>query len=321
MTRALSWFLVKWVLTITLLAGSAWLLDFRRIGEAIVSIGVSAFAATVVLSFLGSIVLPAFSTATALSAANIRISIQALVVINLCVRFYTLILPRAVSVAVRWQRYRAHSDGPRAAALMLFERLVQLLVYLLAAGVFLLIQTPPHVPFQPALLPISLVGLVTLGILAVVLMRLCHPATRPAARVPTWLNHQALRLWRAIQAYRGLSPYQLSLILSLYIANYFSLVTAGWIIAEAMGLPLTWNELAWIRPVVFLLTLFPLTINGMGIRELGFVGFLSIYGIERDTAFAFGLCLSAVHVVLGSIGAIFEVRHAARGFRRNRIGD
>ena len=68
---------------------------------------------------------------------QILLSFRALVMINLAMRFYVLVLPRAIALAIRWQRYRAHGGGHHATALMVFERIVQLLVYGLAALVML----------------------------------------------------------------------------------------------------------------------------------------------------------------------------------------
>ncbi|MCP5352409.1 MAG: flippase-like domain-containing protein [Chromatiales bacterium] len=308
MTTGLPGFLLKWSLTLALLVGAALFIDLKEVGAAIERIGPGAFALTVLLSLIASVVLPAISTRKALFADQVDVSLRELVTINLGMRFYTLVLPRGLAMAIRWQRYRARSDGPRATALMLFERLMQLLVLVLLPPLFLALDPTPTIPILNVALAAIALGVPTLLGLAVFLARRDAPVSGELDHDGTWTRRQLARLWRAIRVYRDLGRGELLQIVSLYVLYYLFLVTTGWIVAASMDLPLTWMQMAWVRPVVFLLTLFPLTVNGMGIREISFVGLLGLYGIDSGSAFALGLSLSAVHIVIGALGGLLELR-------------
>ena len=55
-------------------------------------------------------------------------------------------------------------------------------------------------------------------------------------------------------------------------------------------------------PVLFLVLLFPFTINGIAVREAFFVSFLGTLGIGADSAFAAGFLFFLVNVVLALPG-------------------
>ncbi|MCP4933042.1 MAG: hypothetical protein GY927_02285, partial [bacterium] len=221
MNKPLVGFIVKWLLTLALLIGCIHLLDLKKIEHAIASIDFYAFVTAVTLALVGTIILPAIVTHKALFKNQIRINQLELIVINLCMRFYTLVLPRVLSVTIRWKRYRAKGEAANVTALMVFERLVQILVYCLAALLFLALDHH-HTDITRTSLW-SLLGLVltTLTVLAIFLAR-GKGATTDNSWLETtgWLRQIIQRLWEAARAYRDLSHTELLYILSLSILTY-----------------------------------------------------------------------------------------------------
>jgi uncharacterized protein (TIRG00374 family) len=126
------------------------------------------------------------------------------------------------------------------------------------------------------------------------------------------LRRQLHKLWTAVRAYRALTAAELAQIVGLALVSYVLLVAAAQVIVVSMGLDLSWTQLGWVRSAVYLLTLVPITIGGMGVRELGFIGFLSVYGIEFQLALALGLTMTAVQLMIGLVGAILELLHHIR---------
>ncbi|MGA9161924.1 MAG: lysylphosphatidylglycerol synthase domain-containing protein, partial [Actinomycetota bacterium] len=59
--------------------------------------------------------------------------------------------------------------------------------------------------------------------------------------------------------------------------------------------------------VTSLMTILPLTINGLGFREAATVWCLAAYGIGRDEALAFGLLVLAVTLASSVVGGIVYV--------------
>jgi uncharacterized membrane protein YbhN (UPF0104 family) len=310
MSKSLLGFLLKWFITLALLTSCALLLDLEKIAGAISKIGLVDFAIAVLLALVGTVILPAVLTRKALFKDQIRVNQLELVIINLCMRFYTLVLPRALSIAIRWQRYRARGGGANATALMVFERVVQILVYCLAAFLFLALDTHPSETARTSFWALSILGLTSLIALVIFLTRGKEPANDNARlEGKGWAGKLMLRLWEAVRAYRDLSYPELLQILFLSILTYLLFVTAAYVVADSMNLPITWGQLAWIRTIVFLLTLIPITIGGMGVRELGFAGILGLYGVDPASAFTLGLSLSAAQIVIAIVGALFELRY------------
>jgi len=73
-----------------------------------------------------------------------------------------------------------------------------------------------------------------------------------------------------------------------------------------MGIDISIYALAWIRAIIMLMALVPVTIAGLGIREVGFIVFLELYGVPKSSAFAFSLLLFFQHIIIASIGLLNE---------------
>jgi hypothetical protein len=96
--------------------------------------------------------------------------------------------------------------------------------------------------------------------------------------------------------------------LALWTAlGYAFFVASAWVIAQSLGIDVSVAALSWIRGLVFLGTLLPITIAGAGIREAGFVGFLSVYDTDATTALGLALALLAVQIAIGAIGGLLEL--------------
>jgi hypothetical protein len=57
-------------------------------------------------------------------------------------------------------------------------------------------------------------------------------------------------------------------------------------------------------PILFVVLLFPFTINGIAVREAFFVSFLGNLGVDPDRAFAAGFLFFLVTVALAAPGAV-----------------
>jgi glycosyltransferase 2 family protein len=81
-------------------------------------------------------------------------------------------------------------------------------------------------------------------------------------------------------------------------------VVIGYLIGQALELPVPVLYYGLIVPLVALLALLPISVNGMGVREAGFVVLLAPLGIDEAWAATFGFLLFAVAAVvsLGGVG-------------------
>ena len=70
-------------------------------------------------------------------------------------------------------------------------------------------------------------------------------------------------------------------------------------LAQGMDLDLGFATLLVLCPVLFLVTVVPVSLNGIGLREATFVVVLGGAGVAREDAFALGLAFFAVGVLTG----------------------
>jgi uncharacterized membrane protein YbhN (UPF0104 family) len=73
--------------------------------------------------------------------------------------------------------------------------------------------------------------------------------------------------------------------------------TYHWAVGRAVGIPVGLAAYCVIVPAVMLFAALPITMNGLGIRELGFVGLLTAQGVSVESAAVFALL-----AFLGTLG-------------------
>ncbi len=76
------------------------------------------------------------------------------------------------------------------------------------------------------------------------------------------------------------------------------------VLGDALGLELPLVAYCIAVPVVALLTVLPISLNGVGVREGGLVWILSTYGVSEAHGVALGLLWLSVSVVTGLIGGL-----------------
>ena len=82
-----------------------------------------------------------------------------------------------------------------------------------------------------------------------------------------------------------------------------------------MDLDIGLATLLVLCPVLFLVTVVPVSLNGIGLREATFVVVLRGAGVAREDAFALGLAFFAVGVLTGGVGALALLRRVIAGHR------
>lgn len=323
MTQARQWiiFFLKLAFSIGVLIVCFVILDVSKLPQVLVGVDPFWLFNAFLLTILGTIVLPAMITRRALEIDRIRLSTRELININFTNRFYVLVLPRAVSVGIRWLRYRKGGDGHDALALMVFERIVQLFAMMLVGAIALIaeISTLGNVAYGFLILVLGVLVVFGIALLpfifprtATILIALSKHVERLA---PGFISRRVNKIVDAVQAFNGLKYSTGGAILVLSLFSYGLFILAPYLIVLAMELDVTFVALAWVRPIVFSLTLLPFTVGGLGVREAGFIGLLSTYGVAYHEAMALSLTLFAIQGAIGFIGACLEFwRYVSKNF-------
>lgn len=81
----------------------------------------------------------------------------------------------------------------------------------------------------------------------------------------------------------------------------------GFVFASAVHIPLTFSQLVVAISLVTVLSLLPISLNGLGLREGGLVYLLAMWGIPQEQALALGLFLFGVQCICSLFGGFFYV--------------
>jgi len=301
---------IRAALTLVILGGLITILGDERLPGIVAEVAIGAFVASFLLNVIASIVLPAVVSYLSAKRTEVEIGLMRFVVINFTIRFYTLILPRASATGVRWLKYRKAGSGAAAAALVVLEKLVQVFTYAVVAATFVFIERDALGGAGPAVVAIAAALVLASGVgLAALFTDRIDPLLRPLGfitRLPL-IGPLAERVVSAVVSQRGWPPREIAALAGWSAVGYGFFVASAWVIADQLAIDVSVPALAWIRGLVFLGTLIPITIAGAGIREAGFVGFLSIYGVDKSTALGFALALFGVQIAIGTVGGLLEL--------------
>jgi uncharacterized membrane protein YbhN (UPF0104 family) len=150
-------------------------------------------------------------------------------------------------------------------------------------------------------------GIVVGGVLLVagwwlgpLLVRLL-PATN---RLRRHFEHDLAGLWRA--------PGVLAATAALSIVFHLSQVAVQWVLARAVGVPVPLSYCLVFHPLVSIMTALPVSLGGFGVREGGYLYFLTRIGVDASAAVTMGLLWFAVTLVGGLVGGVAFLASGAR---------
>ena len=121
--------------------------------------------------------------------------------------------------------------------------------------------------------------------------------------------------YEGIHAYRG-HPRLLFGVFTLTLAVQTVRVLAIWLAGRAVGVDLSPRPYYVMGPLLFLVLLLPISVNGIAVRESFFVSFLGNLGVDADKAFATGFLFFVVTLCLSAPGAVILGWQSLRGFTR-----
>jgi uncharacterized protein (TIRG00374 family) len=204
---------------------------------------------------------------------------------------------------------RTQGGLAEVASSILVERLTGLAVLiLLSAGA--LAARPEPFRALGLLLPLWLLVLAAAGVVlgvaaggrpsARLLDRLADAGQRTVRRLAVKL----LKLVSATNGYRQAWRLVLAAMLTS-LPFYGILILFQYGLLKAVGASVSFAEVACIAPLVPLIALIPVSINGLGLTEGAFTLFFMQIGVPAETAFAAALLRRAISVLVSLVGGLF----------------
>lgn len=286
---------LRLLVSIALLAGLAWNTDWHQVCQAFTNLHPGLWLAAFALYLLTQVVssLRWQWLARPLGFPQNLRQFTGLYFIGM---YFNLILPTSVGGDVVRAYYLDHRSGRRLASLLsvFMDRFTGLLVLLALACAAVV------------LCPIELPSRITQSVWVTASMAALSVALLPVLLRFTDRFERVRRISAGAQGYLNQPRLLLGAAgLSLFVQGANVLVV--WLIGKALEVPVA-GAYFWIFvPMVTLLTLLPLSVNGMGVREWATALFLAPLGVPRGLALSLALLWFAVFMAAGAVGGIVYV--------------
>ncbi len=112
-----------------------------------------------------------------------------------------------------------------------------------------------------------------------------------------------VKLSEAFVRYFRNSRARISMIIGSVFFNGL-VFTTYWCVAQALHIDLKFATLMIVVPVVAIFSLLPVSLNGLGLREVSFVFFLTDFGVGRADALSFSLHSYVLLLIISLLGGL-----------------
>lgn len=214
----------------------------------------------------------------------------------------------AVEVGRVYGLSRTTDDLAGSFASVLVERIFGF-VALVLVGLIGLTFAPPGVP--PVLTDLAWVGFVLIAAVAWAVM-----STSVRGALDRLLERVGLdpardrlaKLYRRLDTMRS-RPGLLAWSMLAALFNTSFRIVPAWLIAIALGIDVSLPQLFVIVPIINLAAQVPISVAGLGVREVGWVALLGVAGVPPSDAVLLSLLLVAVVFCVSLPGAWMYARH------------
>lgn len=313
----------QWLVILALFASLFWVIPIQDVIHAILTADPLYFALGLLLTLL-STCLTALEMKPLVQKQGLRHSVWQILEINLAVKFYTQFMPTSlVGSGVRW--YRLSQPGGKVAeslaALAFFRVLETFLTLALGLGFWLVSRRSAmqvNLFWVGAVILAIILGWVLITRYSLVIFRWTKARTRGQLERPLLkpLVTRFEKFLTAVTAYADMPAGGLLLAVSAGVLSALFGITSGTLLAQAVGIDMSFLTMGWIQAVMLLATSLPFAVaGGVGIREVTLIGLLALEGVSPDLALALSFLLFVRGILLGLVGGVFE---AVRLLRRQR---
>ena len=244
---------------------------------------------------------------------GMNLSLMRIIGINASTEFYNLFLPGVIAGGViRWYRLsKENKMRAQAFAVIAMNRLLNLIT-LTGLGIlgWLLEDTSAATPFAIVVLTVSLLALAG-GLFALSNQQLSNAVHRDSvdgSKVRTVVRDGLLKLRDAVYEYRQIPVSGRMQLVFFAVSWQLVMILSTYMFCLALSISVSLSALAWIRALVTLVLLVPVTISGFGLREVSWVYFLGLYGVAPAEALVLSLLTFARSLFQAVIGCGLEVR-------------
>lgn len=105
-----------------------------------------------------------------------------------------------------------------------------------------------------------------------------------------------------------ISSASIIIILFLSILSQMGDIIIAYVFSHYFNLQIPFTQFFFIMPLVYLATVLPISLGGLGVREGVMAGLLSLYGIEISLAIGISFLMTIIKLLIGIIGWFTYIR-------------
>jgi glycosyltransferase 2 family protein len=243
---------------------------------------------------------------------EMTLSVAAICRINFITSFYSLFLPGYLAGGViRWHRIAKHDKKPaQALAIVLYGRVLSTLISVaIGFGCWALDAQARSVPAYGIALAVLFVGLVVgywLLFTGQHASGMAHWLDRQSW-VPKLFSSKFGKVLHAASRFDQLGAKRLAATAGLLCVHELIGILSFYLLAVALHLPLSFISIGWIRCYIALITMLPLTLMGIGVRDGSLILLLKTYSISAALAVGYSTLLLGRTFILGLLGGLCEL--------------
>jgi uncharacterized protein (TIRG00374 family) len=234
--------------------------------------------------------------------------------IGLIVKFYSFFSPAsAIGSFLRWYKLSGGGKSAEALTAVAINRLLDVFI----AIVFGLFWAVGSLEESYLTRPVTFLAFLGVVVCLWLLGTRYAPLTLNRFKMKlessprSWLRKVADfvgRLSASLEVYSRFSALDLILLVSLGLVGELVGLLALVYLAQSLHIPVSFNELGWMKSIFFLVALTPFTLaGGLGLREVSVVLVLSAFGVSAGLAAAFSFLMYVRSVVISLIGGLLEL--------------
>lgn len=324
--RNKAFFLLKIVVSLTLVVYFYQLVDFSKVIQTVINIDPIFYVIGVFLNYIGGI---SFQSMIArITSKEMNVNLFKMDAVNLGMRFYSLVLPLAAVSAIRWHRYTVLGcSKTHALLLMVLNKALQVafISIFLLMGLILFKDLFISKIGDFSYLALILTSVLTLILFSLLSLGLMHKVNLNPFFYSAYvlLKKISVRLFgmffkvakkiRATIKRNAVIEQRTLYKVAFYSGVGFLLIgLSQYLFALSINMDISFLAILFIRAFVQLLMMFPISIAGFGLRELGFVSTLVVLGYSVEEGLALSLILLSMQTLFALLGMLFELKYHFR---------
>lgn len=297
-----------------------WHVDLQQFWQAILAAKREYFALAWVVSTVFFIV-RSYRLRLILKQQSIDVGTFTIFKVSAATALYSLVLPGVMSTGMKWYILKkATGKGTNIFNSMVYNQLSEIIVMTCCALAALIVTNPTPLLFPEITNQWLLPTVCSIGFLLLVASTLFLLIPRTSGYVLRALDYMVKPLpekvrKKARQTLREATmfhdagwPFHANMVLLNIVTQVAGTILVYILAAKAANFSVPLTVHLWLASLVFILGRMPISIAGLGVREITLVGILTAYGIEKSSALLMSMVLFSCIILRAMLGAVFMIQ-------------